>query len=95
MLQDLDSATARSAVLFSSLPRDLADDILRQSTSHRYVRGETIFVQGDTAQSIYVVLDGWVKLFRLTPRVPRPSLAYSRKAVASARRSRLKERPIL
>lgn len=66
MLQDLDIATARSAVLFSSLPQDLSDDILRQATSHKYDRGKTIFVQGDTAQSIYVVLDGWVKLFRLT-----------------------------
>jgi CRP/FNR family transcriptional regulator, dissimilatory nitrate respiration regulator len=67
MLQGFDVVTAQSAVLFSSLPRDLSDDILRQATSHTYDRGETIFVQGDTAQSIYVVLEGWVKLFRLTP----------------------------
>jgi CRP-like cAMP-binding protein len=62
---DLD--TARSAVIFSSLPLPLADAILKQSSARCYQRGETIFVQGDAAENIFVVLDGWVKLFRITP----------------------------
>lgn len=67
MLEGSDLATARGAVLLSSLPAALADAILRQSTSRTFQRGETIFIQGDVAQSIFVVLDGWVKLFRITP----------------------------
>ncbi len=67
MADGADLATARSAVLFSSLPVPLADVILKQSATRTYQRGETIFIQGDVAQNIYVVLDGWVKLFRITP----------------------------
>lgn len=67
MLQSADEATAQAAILFSSLPRDLSAEILRQAAARKYDRGETIFVQGDAAQTIFVVLDGWVKLFRLTP----------------------------
>lgn len=67
MADGADLVTARSAVLFSSLPAPLADVILKQSATRTYQRGETIFIQGDVAQNIYVVLDGWVKLFRITP----------------------------
>lgn len=62
-----DIETARTAVLFSSLPKDLAGDILNQAATRKLGRGETIFVQGDIAETIFVVLDGWVKLFRITP----------------------------
>jgi CRP-like cAMP-binding protein len=67
MAEGSDLATARSAVLFSSLPQALADPILLRSATKTYRRGETIFCQGDEAQNIFVVLDGWVKLFRITP----------------------------
>ncbi len=30
-------------------------------------RGELLFVQGDPVTSFFVVLDGWVKVYRLTP----------------------------
>lgn len=64
---EADIATARNAVLFASLPGELANHILKQSSIRTYPRGETIFIQGDTAQNFFVVLDGWVKLFRITP----------------------------
>lgn len=67
MLNASDLATAREALLFASLPGDLAKSILERSTTRSYSRGETIFLQGDIAQNLYVVLDGWVKLFRVTP----------------------------
>ena len=67
MIELSDIAIARSAVLFSSLPQELASAILRQSVCRNYARSETIFVQGDLAENIYVVLEGWVKLFRITP----------------------------
>lgn len=67
MSEGADLVTARSAVLFSSLPETIADPILQRSLTKTYKRGETIFCQGDEAQNIFVVLDGWVKLFRITP----------------------------
>ncbi|MBK9080436.1 MAG: Crp/Fnr family transcriptional regulator [Hyphomicrobium sp.] len=67
MLNTGDLATARSAALFASLPADLASTILQQSGTRHFKRGETIFIQGDVAQSIFIVLDGWVKIFRITP----------------------------
>lgn len=67
MVDGVDLVTARGAVLFSSLPDELTNSILKQSAARSYPRGETIFIQGDVAHNIYVVLDGWVKLFRITP----------------------------
>jgi CRP/FNR family transcriptional regulator, dissimilatory nitrate respiration regulator len=67
MIEPNDEAIARGAVLFSSLPRELTQSIVRQAASRPYGRGETIFIQGDLAENIYVVLSGWVKLFRITP----------------------------
>jgi CRP-like cAMP-binding protein len=67
MIEQSDMAIARGAVLFSSLPNDLANAILQHATTRGYSRGETIFIQGDLAENIYVVLSGWVKLFRITP----------------------------
>jgi CRP-like cAMP-binding protein len=61
-----DLAVAREAVLFASLPDELADTILQRATTRSYRRGETVFLQGDPSESIFVVLDGWIKLFRIT-----------------------------
>jgi len=42
--------------------RDLtADGLIR-----RYPAGATLFIQGDRAEAVFVILDGWVKLFRTT-----------------------------
>jgi len=62
-----DRKTAKEAVLFASLPEALADTILDRSATKAFQRGETLFLQGDVAETIFVVLDGWVKLFRITP----------------------------
>lgn len=67
MLEAGDSATARGAILLASLPNELAETILQRATTRTYHRGETIFLQGDPADFIFVVLDGWMKLFRITP----------------------------
>jgi len=67
VLEAGDSTTARGAVLLASLPDELAETILQRATTRSYNRGETIFLQGDPADFIFVVLDGWMKLFRITP----------------------------
>jgi CRP-like cAMP-binding protein len=67
MLDKNDLNTARGAVLLSSLPVEASTAILQRALVRPYRRGETIFCQGDVSENIFVVLDGWVKLFRITP----------------------------
>ena len=62
-----DLTTARAAVLLSTLPPEVSAAILQRAVVKSYGRGETIFCQGDVSEHIFVVLDGWVKLFRITP----------------------------
>lgn len=58
---------ARSALLLKSLPDAHADALLAQAHWHRYDRGETLFLQEERAHAIHVVIDGWVKLYRVAP----------------------------
>ena len=59
--------TAQEALILRSLPQDLADEVLQSAICRGFDRGETIFLQGDPADYIFIVIQGWVKLFRMTP----------------------------
>ncbi|WP_203583172.1 Crp/Fnr family transcriptional regulator [Ruegeria sp. PrR005] len=58
---------ARNSLLIRSLPDHHVDILLGQAVWRSYERGETLFLQEEKAQAIHVVIDGWVKLFRMTP----------------------------
>ena len=60
-------AIARQSLLLSAVPEAEAGDILRDSHLVNFDRGQTIFIQGERARAIYIVVDGWVKLYRLAP----------------------------
>ncbi len=62
-----DLSTAKEAALFASLPDDLAETLFQRATVCACRQGDTLFVQGDVAKTVFVVLEGWVKLFRITP----------------------------
>jgi len=64
----VDLALVRRTGLFDSLDGDLFHDILSTSSVRKVSRAETLFIQGDPARYCYIVLDGWVKLYRLMPR---------------------------
>ncbi len=57
---------AKQSILFSALPDGLASRLLDAASTHELQRGATIFLQGEPADSVYIVLDGWVKLFRVS-----------------------------
>lgn len=57
---------AKSSLLLTNCPPDVADAILARSVVRSFARGAAIFDHGDAAQSVFIVLDGWVKLFRVT-----------------------------
>ena len=53
--------------MLRSLPEDVVASLLSDAVTRRYSRGETLFLHGEKAQSIHIVLDGWVKLYRVGP----------------------------
>lgn len=56
---------ARGATLLATLPPAAADAVLAASRFARYDRGATLFLQGETATAIHIVIEGWVKLYRV------------------------------
>lgn len=67
MVLPLDRKIARASLLMKNLPDEVIDTLLANATTRQYGRGETVFLQGETAQVIHIVLDGWVKLYRVAP----------------------------
>lgn len=60
-------AIASTAAILSGLPPDLRARVLASALTRRVDTGETIFIQGEPASSVYIVVDGWVKLYRMAP----------------------------
>ncbi|MDQ7081200.1 MAG: Crp/Fnr family transcriptional regulator [Paracoccaceae bacterium] len=67
MIDEKLKTIAGESLLLRNLPADVVDLIAAKSTTRTYRRGETVFVQGEAASAIYVVLSGWIKLYRVTP----------------------------
>lgn len=58
---------ARKSLLLASAPDAVAEEVLAQARLRDFARGETIFLQGERASAIYIVAEGWVKLYRIAP----------------------------
>jgi CRP-like cAMP-binding protein len=63
--QDLE--ILRRVPLFAGLEEPQLDGLLGDASVRDHPKGQLLFQQGDTADCFYVVLGGWVKIFRLTP----------------------------
>lgn len=57
---------ARNSLLLASAPKPVVDTLLDRAVVTQIARGTTIFAQDDPADAIYIVLDGWVKLYRIS-----------------------------
>ena len=57
----------RKSLLLASVPRAAQDKILATAREREMERGATIFLQGERASSVYIVVEGWVKLYRVAP----------------------------
>lgn len=66
LVREQDLVVIRRSALFSTLPPPSLEHLFRQASVIEPARGETLFRQGDPAKHFFVVLDGWVKIFRLT-----------------------------
>lgn len=67
MLNENTLRIARSSLLLKSMPQTVVDSLFKTATTRTAKRGETLFLQGEQAQVIHIVLDGWVKLYRIAP----------------------------
>jgi CRP-like cAMP-binding protein len=61
-----DLALVRQTPLFSGVGPESLRLLLAKATVHEIARGTTVFLQGDPAEAFFVVLDGWIKLYRLS-----------------------------
>ncbi|WP_204115883.1 Crp/Fnr family transcriptional regulator [Shimia biformata] len=67
MAYEKHKAVARSSLFMRSLPEQHVERLLSRSTFKHYERGESLFIQDEPASVIHIVLDGWVKLYRMAP----------------------------
>ncbi|MCB1399349.1 MAG: Crp/Fnr family transcriptional regulator [Rhodobacteraceae bacterium] len=58
---------ARKSLLLASLPEAAVKSVMATARVRDIERGTTIFLQGERAAAIYVVIEGWVKLYRIAP----------------------------
>lgn len=57
----------RSHHLFEALNDAQLDELLESSQLLNIEKGDTVFLQGDVANSFYFIISGCVKIYRLTP----------------------------
>jgi CRP-like cAMP-binding protein len=57
----------RSTPLLGAVSEEVAQSLIGNQAVGIYRKRETLFQQGEPADAFFVVLDGWVKLYRMTP----------------------------
>ncbi len=60
-------AVARHSLLLASAPEAVVESVLASARVREFDRGATVFLQGERASAIYIVAEGWVKLYRIAP----------------------------
>ncbi len=62
-----DFRIVRATPLFGAISEAAARDFLGAQSVRVYEKGTLLFQQGQPADCFFVVLDGWVKIYRMTP----------------------------
>ncbi len=58
---------ASGSILLSGATPEAIELLLKTARVRGLDRGATLFLQGEKANAIYIVLEGWVKLYRIAP----------------------------
>jgi CRP-like cAMP-binding protein len=66
LLNESDKDVVRHLPLFEGLPEKVLERLLEQAVVRDYNKGHILFHRGDAADRFYIVLDGWVKIYRDT-----------------------------
>lgn len=61
-----DMSVVRRSMIFSSLNDDTLGSLISDGSISNHDRSEILFMQGDPASAFFVVLEGWVKVYRMT-----------------------------
>ncbi len=56
--------TIKKTVLFQSIDIDTIEALAKQCSQKTYAKGRDIFEMGDQANAFFVILRGWIKLYR-------------------------------
>lgn len=67
LIEHSDLALVRSSPLLASISEHGFQALMNSASVKRVSQGEQIFVQGEPATHFFLVLDGWIKVLRLTP----------------------------
>ena len=51
---------------FNTLPSDVTESLAATASPHHFDAGQVIYVEGEPAESIYILESGWVKATRMT-----------------------------
>ncbi len=62
-----DQKIIKRAPLLMDLPADVLKHLMEESHVVEYPRNKLLFLRGEPAKHIYLLLDGWVKVYRDTP----------------------------
>lgn len=65
--KQLDESLLSSLPPFSRLDSIAISEVLSHATSRRFDAGETVFSEGDYADRFYLLLDGYIRVVRITP----------------------------
>ena len=60
-------AAAKASVMLRYLPDAVLERLLEGATPRQFDAGETIFLHGEPASSVYLIIESWVKLYRISP----------------------------
>ncbi len=62
-----DLSIISSALIFEGLPDQYLEKIRDVAVPKKYAKGETIFMEQDEGNGFYLVAEGMVKIFKLSP----------------------------
>lgn len=57
----------KTSPLFGAMPIEAAQRLIGTSGPRKYEKGTMLFQQGESAAAFFVVLEGWVKVYRILP----------------------------
>ena len=60
------TATIQKTALFQGMAPDVIEELAGHCHQKSYAKGQRLFEAGDKADSFFVILSGWVKLFRVS-----------------------------
>jgi CRP-like cAMP-binding protein len=60
------AATIQKTALFQGVPPDVIEELASHCHQKTYTKGQQLFEAGDKANAFFVILSGWVKLFRVS-----------------------------